>query len=181
MSEARIEIFDHNHEPSEVQLEAVCDLFRRALPVFDEEGGAEKAKVIALRQTPNDYRALLQSKTLLLAYDTRQQVAGLLEWHLQEQENVMVVYITWLLVDPSARRQGIATQLHQEFERTCVPAVLQAAQKTVYQSLTVHLKNEGALQMYRDWGYAKDGVPQWNDGRRLCLGKECLLHPREIG
>lgn len=173
MQPSAIETFNRDRFPSQAQLEAVCDLFAKNLPVFDDQNPAENAETIALRRTPDDYRRLLESKTLLLACRTSDDVAGLLEWDPRDKETVMLAFITWLLVDPNARGQKLSTRLHTEFENVCVPQVIQGAQKTTFQALAVHLKNP-ALGIYRHWGYSEDGAPQYDDGRRLFMIKSAV-------
>ncbi|TSC58316.1 MAG: hypothetical protein Greene041662_761 [Candidatus Peregrinibacteria bacterium Greene0416_62] len=173
MLESHVEIFNRERHPSTAQLEAVCDLFRTTVPVFDDESTSENSETIALRKTPDDYRRLLEVKTLLLICEENEGIAGLLEWDPRDKEQVLLAYITWMLVNRNSQGQGLSTKLHRHFEQTCVPAVVEHAQKTVYQALAVHLKNP-ALNIYRKWGYSEEGAPQWNDGRRLFMIKAPL-------
>ena len=170
MSEPNIEIFSGNREPSIAQLESVCDLFRRNLPVFDDQNVAENADTLSLRDTPDAYRKLLETKTLLLVCGENERISGLLEWDPRDKQEFLLAYITWFLVDQDSRGQGLSTKLHQKFEKQCVPPLIQHTQQTVLQALAVHLKNP-ALQIYRKWGYSEKGAPQWNDGRRLFMVK----------
>lgn len=164
-----IERFGKDRHPTLPQLEATIDLFRRNLPVFDGQSNASNAEALAMRGTPDHLRGLLDEKTLLLVCGTRESVAGLLEWDPRDR-GVMIAFITWIMVDEGRRGQGLSTMLHEEFERACVPELMENTDLDVIQGLAVHLKNP-ALNIYRKWGYAEDGYPQYGDGRMLFMGK----------
>ncbi len=173
MKEPQIDIFHREASPSTTQLEEICGLFKRNVPVFDEEGEQERLDTLAMRRTTDAYRELLETKTLIVVRGTRDQIAGLLEWDPRERGDVLIAYITWLLVDEEERGRGLSSQLHREFEGTCVPGLIETTQKTVIQGLSVHLKNP-ALKIYRRWGYSEHGAPKWNNGRLLCLIKDAV-------
>jgi GNAT superfamily N-acetyltransferase len=160
--------------PTPEVLQSACDLFRRNIPVFDEQCGAENEEALKLRGTPEAYAKLLETRTLLLAFDTREAVMGMLEYDERDKQEVMLAFVVWLMVDESVRGRGISSELHRHFERVCVPDAIRRAQKTVYQALAVHLQNP-ALGIYRKWEYI-DAPFQWNDGRRWFLYKEPHQH-----
>lgn len=176
--EARIEIFTREHEPQEEQLRAACDLFQRNIPVFDAKNNEENAASIALRETPRAYRALLETKTLLLAFDTRDRVVGLLEWDRRKAFDPILAYISWLIIDRPERGRGLSTRLHDCFERVCVSRMREQTRATVHQVLGVHRKNP-AQNIYRKWGY-RDAPPQWNDARRLFMIKKPSFQETEV-
>ncbi len=170
MTEPLIEIFDRNREPSTAKLESLCDLFQRNIPVFDQMNEDENPGIVAERATPENYRKLLETKTLLLVCEAHDKVSGLLEWDPRDRNDFMLAYITWIMVDKKSRGQRLSSKLHTSFEQDCIPGVVATAQKTVLQGLSVHLKNP-AVEIYQKWGYTPPDEPQWNDDRRLFMIK----------
>jgi len=166
-----IDLFNKERQPSTVQLESVCELFKRATPEFDEQSKKENSDTCTARARPDDYRKLLETKTLLLITKNRDEVTALLEWDSREKDDVTLAYITWILVAEENRGQGLASLLHTQFEEECMPNVIRnATSETIYQALGVHLKNP-AIDIYRKWGYDETNAPQWNDGRKLFMVK----------
>jgi len=151
-------------------LQKACELFRATIPSFDAEDETKNPELIADRDTPELYRTLLKDRSLILALDTHDQVAGLLEWYERERENIVLMFITWMMVDQSRQGSGIASLLHQHFETQSVPRVAAKTSNDVFQALGVHLKNERVIEIYRGWDY-EDATAQYNDGRMLCMSK----------
>lgn len=166
-----IEVFDRNHFPNPAQLEALCDLFKENIPAFDETSVDENIGILDAHGTPDAFRTLLETKTMLLVCKAHDEVVATLEWDPRDKSDVVLAYITWLIVDEQSRGQKLSSKLHAHFEQHCIPSVIEATQKTVLQGLSVHVKNP-ALKIYRKWGYSEKGAPQWNDGRRLFMIKE---------
>lgn len=176
--EARVEIFTCEHEPQAEQLRAACDLFRRNIPVFDAKSHEENAASVALRATPDAYRTLLKTKTLLLALDMHDRVMGLLEWDRRKAFDPILAYMSWLIIDRPERGRGLSTRLHDCFESVCVPRMREETRTTVHQVLGVHRKNP-AQNIYQKWGY-RDAPPQWNDARRLFMIKKPSFQETEV-
>lgn len=171
-----IEAFDKDRTPSQAQLEATVDLFQRTIPVFDDINIQENPAMVLKRGDPDALRRLLETRTLLLACDTRENVAGLLEWDARDRETVMIAFISWLMVDPRMQGQGISTLLHKDFEQQRVPQLAETTDISILQGLGVHMKNP-ATGIYRKWGYSESGFPQYNDGRMLFMAKDAPYAP----
>lgn len=170
--ERHIEVFNHEKLPTQAVLQAACTLFQENTPIFDEENVNENLASIAMRATPVHYRKLLEGhRTLLLAFNTHERVVGLLEWDERDylrNQDALLAYIVWLMVDVPERGKGLSTYLHKHFEGRCLPGVIKNTEKTVYQALGVHFQNPAA-HIYRRWGYA-DQFPS-RDGRKLFMFK----------
>lgn len=175
MDDLRIEQFHGNHVPSREQLDAATKLYQSTVQIFDPEGKTERDLAIGLHADPERYRDLLKNYTLLLASE-RGRIAGLLEWEPRENGNVTLALVRWLLVSEPRDRNEVALELHNLFERECVPDVVRdATGKRVLQLVAVHM-NDPALPRFREWGYSEDGIKQPDEGRRLFMVKEPLTN-----
>ncbi len=171
--EARIELYDHANQPSREALDDASALFRATIPVFDDINAIHNPKMIEARKDGHAYRKLLHDRTILLAHDTHERVIGLLECDVRPVGDAQSAYIIWLMTDPAVRGKRISSKLHQAYERTFVPSVVEATGAQLHQALTVHLQNP-AVGIYEKWGYQPAQVRAEQQGRVVMIKPAAL-------
>ena len=152
--------------PSDQILDGVCKLFKENLPSFDEEHEAANLATVAEHADAETYKKNLEGILLIIAKDTHDKVAGVLEFEPMQNQTT-VNFLRWILVNKNERGNRYASVLHGFYE-TYVANLAQRYRLPMQQVLSVHSLNP-ARAVYEKWGYETPPPPLNPEGERFVL------------
>lgn len=131
----------------------------------------ERSDDLKKRNSPEKVRGLLDDGVIYILLDTKKKVLALLEWKHKVVvewkhgvvEGGICVFLDWLIVDESARGNGLAKYLHDFFEGE-LRMIRRRTEMPMSQLISVHTDNP-AINLFEKWGYVFDPRQRQIPGR----------------